>query len=327
MLGLAAAMHQCGLRPLARSAQLPVYAQILADVGDEQSIARSLSTFSGHLRSIAAIVSVAGPGTLVLLDEVAAGHRSDRGRRTRPGTARGPAGAWRTDARDHALPRAQGVGGPPRRSRERVRGLRCRDARTDVHAHGRTAGRLARAADGRSPRARHARSSRLHAPAWRPSASSSRSCSPPPPRASAAPPRRVRTRTACAPRPARRPSSPRTGRSSCRARSRWCAHRHSRRASARSSEAERELAVERRELEELRAEIRAARASERARRASPRRPQRSAPSASATAGWVLRPSACAARRASSRRSRRCQAVGPAGRRRPGDLAGASACAA
>jgi DNA mismatch repair protein MutS2 len=73
MLGLAAAMHQCGLRPLARTAQLPVYAQILADVGDEQSIARSLSTFSGHLRSIAAIVSVAGPRTLVLLDEVAAG--------------------------------------------------------------------------------------------------------------------------------------------------------------------------------------------------------------------------------------------------------------
>ena len=73
MLGLAAAMHQCGMRPLARTAQLPVYAQILADVGDEQSIARSLSTFSGHLRSIAAIVSVAGPRTLVLLDEVAAG--------------------------------------------------------------------------------------------------------------------------------------------------------------------------------------------------------------------------------------------------------------
>ncbi len=72
-LGLAAALHQCGLRPPARSARLPVFAQILADVGDEQSIARSLSTFSGHLRSIAAIVSVAGPRTLVLLDEVAAG--------------------------------------------------------------------------------------------------------------------------------------------------------------------------------------------------------------------------------------------------------------
>jgi DNA mismatch repair protein MutS2 len=73
MLGLAAAMHQCGMRPLARTAQLPVYDQILADVGDEQSIARSLSTFSGHLRSIARIISVAGRQTLVLLDEVAAG--------------------------------------------------------------------------------------------------------------------------------------------------------------------------------------------------------------------------------------------------------------
>ena len=72
-LGLAAALHQCGLRPPARTARLPVFEQILADVGDEQSIARSLSTFSGHLRSIARIVSVAGPRTLVLLDEVAAG--------------------------------------------------------------------------------------------------------------------------------------------------------------------------------------------------------------------------------------------------------------
>lgn len=73
LLGLAAAMHQSGMRPLARSAQLPVYDQILADVGDEQSIARSLSTFSGHLRSISRIVAVAGARTLVLLDEVAAG--------------------------------------------------------------------------------------------------------------------------------------------------------------------------------------------------------------------------------------------------------------
>jgi DNA mismatch repair protein MutS2 len=72
-LGLCAAMHQCGLRPPARSARLPVFEQILADVGDEQSIARSLSTFSGHLRSIAAIVEVTRPRTLVLLDEVAAG--------------------------------------------------------------------------------------------------------------------------------------------------------------------------------------------------------------------------------------------------------------
>jgi DNA mismatch repair protein MutS2 len=72
-LGLAALLHQCGLRPPAEEASLPVFDSVLADIGDEQSIAMSLSTFSGHIRNLVAILEGAGDRSLVLLDEVAAG--------------------------------------------------------------------------------------------------------------------------------------------------------------------------------------------------------------------------------------------------------------
>ena len=73
-LGLLALMHQAGLRvPAAEGARLPVFGRIMADIGDEQSIAQSLSTFSSHLRNVVRFVEAAGPATLVLLDEVGAG--------------------------------------------------------------------------------------------------------------------------------------------------------------------------------------------------------------------------------------------------------------
>jgi DNA mismatch repair protein MutS2 len=73
-LGLLSLMHQAGLHvPAAPGSRLPVWRDVFADIGDEQSIAQSLSTFSGHLRSIIRIVDSAGPGTLVLLDELGAG--------------------------------------------------------------------------------------------------------------------------------------------------------------------------------------------------------------------------------------------------------------
>ena len=73
-LGLLALMHQAGLRvPAAEGARLPVFSRVMADIGDEQSIAQSLSTFSSHLRNVVRFVAAAGPGTLVLLDEIGAG--------------------------------------------------------------------------------------------------------------------------------------------------------------------------------------------------------------------------------------------------------------
>ena len=78
-LGLAAILHQCGLWPPAERAALPVFDDVLADIGDRQSIEMNLSTFSGHVRSIVEILDAAGPRSLVLLDELAGGTDPDEG--------------------------------------------------------------------------------------------------------------------------------------------------------------------------------------------------------------------------------------------------------
>ncbi len=80
-LGLLAMLHQCGLRVPAERARLPVFDRVLADIGDDQSIAESLSTFSAHVRRLIAIMDAAGPRSLVLLDEPAAGTDPDEGAR------------------------------------------------------------------------------------------------------------------------------------------------------------------------------------------------------------------------------------------------------
>jgi DNA mismatch repair protein MutS2 len=72
-LGLAALLHQSGLRPPAELAELPVFDAVLAVVGDPQSIEMSLSTFSGHVASLIAILEAATERSLVLVDELVSG--------------------------------------------------------------------------------------------------------------------------------------------------------------------------------------------------------------------------------------------------------------
>ena len=73
-IGLLAMMCQSGLHiPAAGTSRMPVYKDIFADIGDEQSIEQSLSTFSSHMRNTVELVEKADIGTLVLLDELGAG--------------------------------------------------------------------------------------------------------------------------------------------------------------------------------------------------------------------------------------------------------------
>jgi len=72
--GLLCVMAQCGLHiPAGEGSQAPVFQHILSDIGDEQSLEQSLSTFSSHISRIAAIFGIANEKSLVLLDELGAG--------------------------------------------------------------------------------------------------------------------------------------------------------------------------------------------------------------------------------------------------------------
>jgi DNA mismatch repair protein MutS2 len=78
-VGLISLMAQMGLHVPAREAAMPVFEQVLADIGDQQSIAANLSTFTAHIRNIAEMASQLKNPALILIDEVGTGTDPDEG--------------------------------------------------------------------------------------------------------------------------------------------------------------------------------------------------------------------------------------------------------
>src|SRR5579885_2976078 len=70
---------QCGVPVTAQHARLPLFDSVLVDIGDEQSIAADLSTFSSHMLNLKSILSAATPDSLVLADEMGTGTAPEEG--------------------------------------------------------------------------------------------------------------------------------------------------------------------------------------------------------------------------------------------------------
>jgi len=78
-VGLITLMAQMGLHIPATEGVMPVYTQILADIGDQQSIAANLSTFTAHMRNISEMAAELATPALILIDEVGTGTDPDEG--------------------------------------------------------------------------------------------------------------------------------------------------------------------------------------------------------------------------------------------------------
>src|SRR6202000_115800 len=77
--GIAPLSAQSGIPVAAQKAVLPIFDRVLVDIGDEQSIAADLSTFSAHMLNLKSMLEEATPQTLVLVDEMGTGTAPEEG--------------------------------------------------------------------------------------------------------------------------------------------------------------------------------------------------------------------------------------------------------
>jgi DNA mismatch repair protein MutS2 len=78
-IGLLSLMAQSGLPVPAETARLPMYDRVLADIGDQQSIANQLSTFSAHVLALTRMIGQAGDRSLILIDEIGSSTEPSEG--------------------------------------------------------------------------------------------------------------------------------------------------------------------------------------------------------------------------------------------------------
>ena len=79
-MGVLSLLYRLGMQlPLAEPSRLPLFSMVWADIGDEQSLQQSLSTFSGHMKNVGEILEHADDRSLVLLDELGAGTDPEEG--------------------------------------------------------------------------------------------------------------------------------------------------------------------------------------------------------------------------------------------------------